>query len=201
MKLIQRKGTDTFDEFCRKVREDQKADLIDGVIYMASPENTGANDLFMWLGSLIHDFAEETEQGKVFGQRVALRLEDHNGPEPDILFVKAEHADRIQRGHIDGPADLAIEIVTPDSAERDYEKKRQQYEQFGITEYWIIDEELQQIKLFRRGRGGKYRDVKPRGGAFHSEVLSGFWARPEWFWQVPRPKKLSILLQLLKEAR
>src|SRR5437868_13518614 len=95
MKLRERKGTVTFEEFCRTVREDEKADLIDGVIYMASPENTEANDLYGFLFHIIGGFAEEKELGKVFGQRVALRLDDHNGPEPDIIFINAEHADRI----------------------------------------------------------------------------------------------------------
>jgi hypothetical protein len=44
-----RAGSYTFEDFCEIIREDQKADLIDGVIYMASPENTDANDLFGWL--------------------------------------------------------------------------------------------------------------------------------------------------------
>src|ERR1043166_9138163 len=108
---------------------------------MASPENTEANDLFMWLGGLMHDYAEENGLGKVFGQKVALRLEDLNGPEPDLVFIKTANSRRIKRGHILGPADLAIEIVTPDSVERDYERKRLLYERFGVTEYWIVDEE------------------------------------------------------------
>jgi Uma2 family endonuclease len=199
MKVMRRKGTETFEEFCRKVREDQKADLIDGVIYMASPENTEANDLYTWLVSLIHDFVEERELGKVFSQRVALRLDDHNGPEPDILFIKAEHADRIQRGHILGPADFVIEIVTPDSVERDYEKKRDQYARFGIPEYWIIDEELRELTQLRLSARKKYREVRSRGGVVQSETLTGFWLRPEWLWQGPRPKVLSILKQLLAE--
>lgn len=199
MKTLNRKGTETFEDFAAKVREDQKADLIDGVIYMASPENTEANELFMWLGGLMHDYAEERGLGKVFGSRVALRLEDHNGPEPDILFVKKEHVDRIQRGHIVGPADLAIEIVSPDSAERDYVKKRRLYEKFGITEYWIVDEELQQVTLLRLGPRARYREVKPRGGIYASEVLTGFWLRAEWLWQDPRPRKLGILMELLAE--
>ena len=36
----------TYRRLLRLVHEDEKADLIDGVIYMASPENTDANDLF-----------------------------------------------------------------------------------------------------------------------------------------------------------
>jgi Uma2 family endonuclease len=200
MKTTTRKGQDTFDEFCRKVREDQKADLIDGVIYMASPENTEANDLFCWLLVLLRTYADEKDLGKVFGQRVALRLEEQNGPEPDILFVKAEHADRIRRGHIIGPADFAIEIVTPDSVERDYEQKRQQYEQFGVEEYWIVDEELREVTQLRLGPRGKYREVKPRKGVIRCEAVPGFWLRLEWLWQDPRPRPLGILTQLLNQA-
>ena len=40
-------GVFTYDDFCALVHDDQKADLIDGVIYMASPENLEANELFV----------------------------------------------------------------------------------------------------------------------------------------------------------
>ncbi len=66
----------TFEEFCVLVREDQKADLIDGVIYMASPENIEANDLFGWLFTVMSIYAEEKNLGRVFGSRVAFRLDD-----------------------------------------------------------------------------------------------------------------------------
>ena len=49
MKTAAEKRLVTFEEFCVLVNEDQKADLIDGVIYMASPENIEANDIFLWL--------------------------------------------------------------------------------------------------------------------------------------------------------
>ncbi len=186
-------GEVTFEEFCRTVREDQKADLLDGVIYLASPETTVTNDLFCWLFTLIGGFAEEKDLGKVFGQRVALRLNDHNGPEPDIAFIKKENSRRIQRGHIRGPADIAIEIVTPDSVERDYEKKRQKYEEAGVTEYWIVDEELERITLLRLGANGKYREVKARSGEFRSEVLPGFRLRAEWVFGQPRASTMDIL--------
>lgn len=197
MNVTNRHGINTFEDFCATIRSDQKADLIDGVIYMASPENTEANDLFCWLLTLLRLYAEEKNLGRVLGQRVALRLEDRNGPEPDILFVKEENADRIQRGHILGPVDLAIEIVTPDSAQRDYEEKRNQYEQHGIFEYWIVDEELQTVTALRLSAKGKYREVKPVKGILHSTSLPGFWLRLEWLWQDPRPKTMATLLQLL----
>ena len=39
----------TFEDFCFLVKDGQKADLIDGVIYMASPDNLDANRLSKWL--------------------------------------------------------------------------------------------------------------------------------------------------------
>jgi hypothetical protein len=73
-------GPYTYEDFCWLVREDQKADLIDGVIYMASPENTDANEMFVWLVALFHDFAEYFDLGKVYGSRVATRFNNKTAP-------------------------------------------------------------------------------------------------------------------------
>lgn len=197
MKVAARTGPYTYEDFCQMVHEDQKADLIDGVIYMASPENTDANDLFVWLLRLMAEVAESHDLGKLYGSRVALRLDKKNSPEPDIVFVKKEHLSRVERGGIGGPCDLAVEIVSPESVERDYDKKRRQYERFGISEYWIIDEELQKVTLLRLGTKGRYREVKPQKGVLRSEVLKGFWLRLEWVWQSPRPKMMAVVAQLL----
>lgn len=193
-----RTGPNTFEDFCEIIREDQKADLIDGVIYMASPENTDANELFGWLFMIIRGYARRTNQGRVFGSRVALRLAEKQGPEPDIAFVHTEHLDRVERGFVAGAADLAVEIVSPESVERDYYRKRELYQEHGIPEYWIIDEEEQLVTLLRL-RKGKYRQVRPKNGELHSEVLAGFWLRPEWLWQEPRPDEFDTLLEILAD--
>ena len=36
-------GTYTFEDFCRIIKDGEKGDLIDGEIYMSSPDNTDAN--------------------------------------------------------------------------------------------------------------------------------------------------------------
>jgi Uma2 family endonuclease len=188
----------TFEEFCLLIKEDQKADLIDGVIYMSSSDNTDANSLFMWLGRLIGDFVEERDLGAVYGSRVAFRLEEYHSPEPDLAFVRTDRLQIVERGFVDGPPDLAIEIVSPDSVERDYVRKREQYRQAGVPEYWIVDELEQRIVLLRRSASGAYREINPRKGVLHSQALPGFWLRPEWLWQEPRPKKKMVLAEILK---
>ena len=78
---------------------------------------------------------------------------------------------------MEGPADLAVEIVSPESADRDYKKKRRQYERFGIPEYWIVDEAARQVTMLRLDRRGKYREVAARKGRLESRVQPGFWRR------------------------
>jgi Uma2 family endonuclease len=125
----------TFEDFCFLVREDQKADLINGVIYMASPENTDANELFVWLIDLVHDIADYYDLGKVYGSRVAFHLDDNSSPEPDIAFVGKLNLRRVKRRWVEGPPDLALEIVSPDSIQRDYDLKRQKYEKAAVPQY------------------------------------------------------------------
>ena len=46
----------TVDDFMKLVPDGQKADLIDGVIYMASPDSPRANDLNAFLCALLRMF-------------------------------------------------------------------------------------------------------------------------------------------------
>jgi Uma2 family endonuclease len=197
VQLLNRTGYETFDDFEVVTAEGAKADLIDGIIYMTPPENLDANDLFFLLSGVIRDYCEHFGLGKVVGSRVAFKLNKKNGPEPDLAVVLSQHADRLKKAHVAGPADFVLEIVSPESVDRDYVKKRKQYEKFGFTEYWIVDEDMRKVTLLRLD-GDKYREVKVSKGILASKVLPGFWLRPEWVWTKPRPKKLVLLSEILK---
>jgi Uma2 family endonuclease len=194
-------GPHTYEDFCVLVSEDQKADLIDGVIYMASPENPAANEMFVWLITLMDLFAEEYDLGRIYGSRVATRFSEKTAPEPDIVFVSKKHLHRVTRGGVEGAPDIAVEIVSPDSIDRDYNLKRQKYETAGVPEYWIIDEIEETVTLLRLGADGKYREVRPRSGEYHSAVLTGFWLRPEWLFHPPRPRKLEAFRMILDRLK
>ena len=192
----------TFANFSELVAEDRKADLLDGVIYMASPENTDSNELFVWLIGIVSGYVEQRDLGDVYGSRVAFRITDKQGPEPDIAFVAKEHRDLRRRGYIDGPPDVAIEIVSPDSVDRDYDIKRRVYEDagVGVGEYWILDID-EQRGLFLRNEGGQFVEFLPDPeGWIESRVVPGLRLRVEWFWSSPRPSALTVLMSLLESG-
>ena len=186
----------TFDDFCTLVKGGQKGDLIDGVIYVASPDNLQANDLNGWLYSLIRLFVSEFELGRVFVSRVACKLDEHNAPEPDIVFVSKKRTRHLRSSRIDGPPDLAVEIVSPDSVERDYNTKREQYERFGVKEYWIINEIDNTALFLQRKADGRFHEVKPRLGIYRSKVLKDFWLRTRWLWRETRPKEAQAFSEI-----
>jgi Uma2 family endonuclease len=190
----------TYSDFCALVRDGQKADLIDGEIYMASPDNTDANQLCGWLYCVMNGFVLEKQLGRVYNLSVACRLDDTDAPEPDIFFVSNRRLHQVKRGGLKGPPDLAIEVVSPESVDRDYNKKRKQYEDYGVPEYWIVDEQKKKVLLLRLNNKGKYRDVRPRRGRLESQSLTGFWIDPSWLWQNPLPSFLRPLQQILAES-
>lgn len=194
--LTPRHDVGTFADFCAIVPDGQKADLLDGEIYMASPDNTDANDLNGWLYRLLSDFVQERNLGKVYVSRVAYRLDEHNGPEPDIGFVSQRRLRLVKRKHVAGAPDLAIEIVSPDSVLRDYRHKRQKHEEHGVKEYWIIDPDEQRTKFLELHRG-RFRDVEPMDGVYSSRVLPGFRLEVRWLWMKRRPTPFRLIQQML----
>ena len=197
MSTATRTGHYTFDDFLLLVKEYEKADLLDGVIYMASPESTDDNKLGGWLYSLMRLFAEETDQGECYYTRVAFRITEKRGPEPDVAFVAKERLHIVEKGFIDGAPDIAVEIVSPDSVERDYDLKRNIYEAAGVKEYWIIDPDERRATFLQR-QGEQFVEIKPKDDRYESQVLRGFYLKVEWLWSKERPSIMSILPGMMK---
>jgi Uma2 family endonuclease len=192
-----RSGDITFEEFCTLVPDGQKADLIDGIIYMASPDTYENNDLFAFLFAVMRLYAEDRELGKILGSRMAFRLAERSGPEPDVAFIRSERLGLAGGGFFPGHPDLAVEVVSGESVERDYVTKRELYRKAGVSEYWIIDEHFKRVTMLRLGPRKRYHEVKPRRGIYRSLTLPGFWFRAEWFWQDPLPPVLSTFNQIV----
>jgi Uma2 family endonuclease len=191
-----REGDITFEEFLESVPDGVKADLLDGVIYTASPDNVEAGGLTSWLSRVLGGYAERLDLGEVYLLRVCYRIGPKRGPEPDLGFVPKELEAKRRFGYIDAPPALAIEIVSPESVERDYVRKRMIYEEAGVQEYWIIDPGARRV-IFLRLHGKRYKAVKPVKHIFRSEVLPGFSIDVRWLLSADRPKSYEILEDLL----
>jgi Uma2 family endonuclease len=120
--------------------------------------------------------------------------EDLPGREPDVMFVSTARLHQIKKNYLDGPADLAVEIVSPDSRVRDRKEKYLEYEHGGVLEYCLIDPMRKRADFYQRGEDGRYAAVTlGEDGIYRSAVLPGLWLKVEWLWQEPLPQLLYVL--------
>jgi Uma2 family endonuclease len=123
-----------------------------------------------------------------------MRLQNlSRGREPDILFVLRANESRIRRTYLDGPCDLAIEVVSPESRLRDRGTKYAEYEAAGIPEYWIIDPETQRADFFELVDGRYERRHPSEAGIIDSVVFPQFWIDVAWLWAKPMPALLVVM--------
>lgn len=188
----------TFEEFLAWCDEDTRAEWIDGEVQMVSPASQKHQQVTMFLSTLLSLYARRKNLGIVLSAPFLMRLPDvPSGREPDILFVRTENLHRIQPAFLDGPADLVVEIVSPESVGRDRGEKFVEYEQAGIPEYWLIDPDRHRAEFYHLDARGMYRLVEPDAqGVYRSHVVDGFWLRVDWLWQDPLPLEEDVLREI-----
>lgn len=183
----------TYEEFLKWADEDTLAEWVDGEVYMTSPASTQHQHVVGFLARLLGLYVEQNNLGAVFDAPFQMKLAA-SGREPDLLFVASAHLDRLHDTHLEGPADLAVEVVSPESAGRDRGEKFYEYAAAGVPEYWLIDPQTQWAEFYRL-EGPRYRlSYEGRDGRYESAVVPGFWLRVEWLWQ--RPRVLDALREL-----
>jgi Uma2 family endonuclease len=179
----------SFEDFHDWLDEDKRAEWVDGEIIEMSPSNLGHQDVLGFLYLWVRVFVDQYRLGRVYLPPTLMHLPSRpSGREPDLIFVANAHLDRLRRTYIEGPADLVVEIVSPDSVVRDGRDKLAEYEQAGIPEYWIIDELRDEARFYVLDVDGRYRSVPVSAdGIYESTVLPGLRLRVDWLWQRPLP--------------
>ncbi len=186
----------TYDEFLAWAGEDTLAEWVQGDVVLTSPASVQYQRIVRFLDTLLWFYSQMYALGEVIQAPFQMRLA-RSGREPDVIFVAQEHLGRLHESYLDGPADLVIEVVSPESAGRDRGDKFYEYEEAGIREYWLIDPGRKEAEYYRSGETGHY--ILAAGGStgvYHSLVLPGFWLKTEWLWAEEPPSPLEALAEI-----
>jgi Uma2 family endonuclease len=171
------------------------AEWVDGEVILMSPVSTQHQLLLSFLAALLQHWSEDRKSGLVLAAPFQMKLSFRpSGREPDVLFIARERVELLKKNYLDGGADLAIEVISPDSRTRDRQDKYQEYQQAGVREYWILDPIRKHAEFFRLNQEGRYALVlTSTDGIFSSMVLEGLWLKVDWLWQEPLPPLMSVL--------
>ena len=127
----------------------ERAELIDGRMYMMAPPSRKHQRISTRLVSIIDRYIEE-HKGKceVYAAPFAVYLDERSNTyvEPDISVIC--DPDKLDDRGCKGAPDWIIEIVSPASKKMDYLLKLLKYRSAGVKEYWIVDPEKNRVIVY-----------------------------------------------------
>jgi Uma2 family endonuclease len=79
--------------------------------------------------------------------------------------------------NVRGTPDLVVEIGSPGTRKRDETIKRRLYERSGVSEYWVVDPDVDVVRVFRNDAGQFGQAVElslDSGDVLTTPLLPGF---------------------------
>lgn len=189
----------TYEEYVKQFMGDERrTEWVNGDVILIM-NNVPHNRILFFLSQLVGLYLGLKPIGEALPAGISMYLEEQGrGREPDLLVVLNENKDRIQYNRIEGAADIAIEIVSPESRTRDYVFKYEEYEAGGVREYWLIDPLRQQADIYSLGEDRRYHRLPTDAqGRLVSTLLEGFALDPNILWS-DNPPAGEALISLVK---
>ena len=129
--------------------EGQRAELIDGQIYMMAPPSRKHQEIIFSLSRKIADYIDSRKGScRVYLAPFAVFLneDDRNYVEPDISVICDPN--KLTEKGCNGAPDWVIEVVSAGSQRMDYMTKLFKYRTSGVREYWIVDPKDKTISVY-----------------------------------------------------
>lgn len=150
--------------------EGQRAELIDGSMYMMAPPTRTHQRIVGEIYTIINNYIKAnhgTCEVDVSPFAVFLSQDDVNYVEPDISVICDK--DKLSDKGCNGAPDWIIEVVSPSSRRMDYIIKLFKYRTAGVREYWIVDPDKSRVTVydFENENGDEY--------SFHDTVPCGIY--------------------------
>ena len=163
----------------------KKAELIEGVVYVASPlrvkqHGEPHSHIITWLGIYL-----ASTPGLRMADSSTYRLDDENEPQPDVSVW----IDQPGRGgaqidaddYLIGAPELLVEVAAS-TASIDLGDKKRAYQRKGVQEYLVLQVYEQQVSWFT-WHGGEYQEIlADEQGILQSRIFPGLWLDAAKFW-------------------
>jgi len=144
----------TYEDYLLFPDDGKRREIIDGDLYVSPSPNTKHQRASMNLSGLIHTFLKKNPMGEVFAAPFDVVFSDENIVQPDLLFISRERSDVLTEKHVRGAPDLVVEILSESTRRTDEKIKSKLFESRSVREYWIVDPELEMVKVYRPGDSG-----------------------------------------------
>lgn len=157
MSLPSHKVKFTYEDYLLFPDDGKRHELIDGEHHMTPAPSIKHQRVSINLSTALMNHLKKKRIGEVYAAPCDVLLSDLDVIQPDLLYVSAARASIVTEKHIQGAPDLVIEILSETTRKMDEVVKRKLYERYGVREYWVVDPELETVKVYRMTDAGYVR--------------------------------------------
>ncbi|MCC7450070.1 MAG: Uma2 family endonuclease [Anaerolineae bacterium] len=184
----------TADEYMARYAEDFY-EWVNGKVVKIPPITLQHNDITIYLRVLLDTFFAFKPLGQVISAPFVMSLPSVNSKrEPDLQIVLNGNLHRLTNTYMDGPADICVEVVAPESVARDHGEKFVEYERGKVREYWIVDPIHHECRIYRiNGQGIYARQYEDKQGNYQTPLLLQFVLHIPTLWLESLPDPVAII--------
>ena len=137
----------TVEEYLQ-LDENPNQQLINGNLIMSPSPSLFHQQILKNLFTVIDTLSKKSGDRTYFAP-LDVFLDDHNVPQPDLVYVKQENKNKLSKRGVEGAPDLVVEIVSPSSSSIDRYEKKELYQKHKVKEFWIIDPGNLTLEIFQ----------------------------------------------------
>ena len=138
----------TYEDYVDLPDDGRRYEILDGELEVSpapAPRHQAVSLNLVWI---LHGHVQERGLGSVYYAPIDVILADTSIVQPDLVFIVAGRESIVSGRGIEGPPDLAVEILSPWSVRRDRVAKAALYARHGIRHYWIVDPDGRVIEVY-----------------------------------------------------
>jgi Uma2 family endonuclease len=160
----------TYEDLAGFPDDGRRHEIVGGDHYVTPSPNVKHQAVLGNLMTALRNSLELDPRGFVFAAPLDVVLSDLDVVEPDLIYISRERRAILTDQNVRGAPDLLVEILSPGTRKTDEVVKRKVYEHYGIAEYWVVDPELDTIKIYRRERDAFVRAAEL--SSEHADILT-----------------------------
>jgi len=126
----------------------KRYELFEGNLIVSPVPTTSHQIAVANLFLLLSSFVRRENRGRVLSAPCDVFFSDATVVQPDLLFVGKDRSSIVKEEYIEGAPDLVVEVVSPNSEERDRGYKFKLYAEQGVKEYWLADCQKRVLQIF-----------------------------------------------------
>lgn len=143
----------TADELLRIPDDGQRRELVDGELRTMTPAGHPHGRIAMRVGWLLTQHVEENDLGAVYAAETGFILsrDPDTVRAPDVAFVRRERVEEVgdTGGYWPGAPDLAVEVVSPNDAYAEVERKVAEWLNAGSRMVIVVDPSNRTVRVHR----------------------------------------------------